>query len=272
MSPTFIDTHAHLDFPDFADDLPDVLARAEEAGIDRIVTIGTTLESSQRAVEIAEKNPHVFAAVGWHPSHVTEAPETLPGEFERLLRHPKVVAIGEAGLDYSRLPSKNGGTPEDDAHYKARQSAIFRQQLEWARHTGLNIVVHQRECFEDTLEILRPYAANVKAVFHCFVGSPAEAARVRELGSLVSFTGIATFKSAATIRETIAAAPLGEFMLETDCPFLAPAPHRGKRCEPAYVAGLAAFVAREKNCSLADLSSATNRAAESFFPKIRRAG
>lgn len=270
MNPTFIDTHAHLDFPDFAPDLPEILDRAERAGIDRIVTIGTTLESSHRAVEIAEKSPRVWAAVGWHPSYVSSAPDTLPAAFEALLRHPKVVAIGEAGLDYSRLPGKSGGSAEDDQHYKVRQQALFRQQLELARKNGLNIVVHQRECFEDTLEVLRPFARSVRAVFHCFVGSPAEAARVRELGSLVSFTGIATFKNAALIRETLAATPLGEFMLETDCPFLAPVPHRGKRCEPAFVANLAEFVAREKQCSLADLSAATNRTAESFFPKLSR--
>jgi TatD DNase family protein len=187
------------------------------------------------------------------------------------LRHPKVVAIGEAGLDHSRLPGKNGGTPADDDAYKARQKSLFQQQLEWARETGLNIVVHQRECFAETLEVLRPYTPNVRAVFHCFVGSPAEAAQVRALGSLVSFTGIATFKNAAVIRETLTATPLGEFMLETDCPFLAPVPHRGKRCEPSFVADLAGFVAREKNCAMEELSAATNRAAESFFPKLKRA-
>lgn len=268
---TFIDTHAHLDFPDFAADLPDILARAEKAGVDRIITIGTTLESSQRAVEIAENHPHVYAAVGWHPSYVTSAPENLPGAFADLLRHPKVVAIGEAGLDHSRLPSKNGGTPADDDAYKARQKSLFQQQLEWARETGLNIVVHQRECFAETLEVLRPFTAKVRAVFHCFVGTPSEAAQIRALGSLVSFTGIATFKNATVIRETLAATPLGEFMLETDCPFLAPVPHRGKRCEPAFVADLASFVAREKNCTMDELSAATNRAAESFFQKLTRA-
>jgi TatD DNase family protein len=269
MTPTFIDTHAHLDFPDFQTDLAEVIARARAAGIERIINIGTTLEGSQRIVALAETNPNLFAAVGWHPSHVTEAPDELPPEFLALASHPKVVAIGEAGLDYSRLPSKNGGTPEEDTRYKRRQRVLFEQQLEFAASLGLNVVVHQRESFDDALEVLRPYATKLRAVFHCFVGTPGEAQRVRDLGSLVSFTGIATFKNAAVVRETLAATPLGEFMLETDCPFLAPAPYRGKRCEPAYVADLARFVALEKGCSLEELSAATNRTAEAFFPKMR---
>jgi TatD DNase family protein len=269
MTATFIDTHAHLDFPDFEADQAEVIARAKAAGITRVVTIGTTFEGSRRAIAIAERNEGVFAAVGWHPSHVTEAPGELTPEFIELARHAKVVAIGEAGLDYSRLPSKTGGLAEDDLQYKARQRALFGAQLELARTLGLNVIVHQRDSFNDTLEVLRPYAETLRTVFHCFVGTPAEAQKVRDLGSLVSFTGIVTFKNAPVVRETLAATPLGEFMLETDCPFLAPVPYRGKRCEPAYVAEIAQFVAREKGCTLEELSRATNETAEKFFPKMR---
>ncbi len=268
MSAGFIDTHAHLDFPDFTEDRDQVIARAHAAGIERIITIGTTLEGSRAAVAIAEKYPNIYAAVGWHPSHVTEAPDELPGELRTLAAHAKVVALGECGLDYSRLPGKSGGTAEDDAAYKRRQRLLFEQQLRLAQELGLNIIIHQRDSFADTLEIIKPFTRKLRGVFHCFVGSPAEMQTIRELGSLVSFTGIATFKNAALVRETLSATPLGEFMLETDCPFLAPVPYRGKRCEPAYVADLANFVAREKNCTLEELSAATNRAAENFFPKL----
>ena len=266
--PIFFDTHAHLDFPDFDSDRVEVVARAEAAGIDRIITIGTTLETSRKAVKIAEKSPRVYAAVGWHPSHVTEAPMELPAELGEFASHPKVVAIGETGLDYSRLPSGTGGSAEDDHHYKQRQGALFRQQLDLAAELGLNVIVHQRECFAETLAAWRPFAAKVRAVFHCFVGTPDEQKAVAELNGLVSFTGIATFKNATVVRETLRGTPLGGFMLETDCPFLAPVPYRGKRCEPAYVADLAAFVTREKSCSLEELSAATCETARRFFPKL----
>src|SRR5688572_10723644 len=197
MIPQFFDTHAHLDFPDFAGETDQLVARAEAAGITRIITIGTTLEGSFKAVEIADRFPHVYAAVGWHPSHVTEAPAELPHELRALADHPKVVAIGECGLDYSRLPSTNREhaaglcVAEDDANYKTRQAQLFQQQLELAAEKQLNVIIHQRDSFADTLETLRPYSSKLRAVFHCFVGSPAEQRQAAELGHLVSFTGIA---------------------------------------------------------------------------------
>lgn len=272
MKPEFFDTHAHLDFPDFAGETEQIIARAEAAGITRIITIGTTLEGSLRSVQIAEQFPHVYAAVGWHPSHVTEAPAEFPHELRALADHPKVVAIGECGLDYSRLPSKNPehpGTADDDANYKTRQAQLFRQQLDLAAEKQLNVIIHQRDSFADTLEILRPYTGQLRAVFHCFVGTPDEQRQVAALGHLVSFTGIATFKNAQTVRDTIRATPLDGFMLETDAPFLAPVPHRGKRCEPAHVADTAAYIAKEKNCSLPELSRATCHTAKEFFEKLQ---
>jgi TatD DNase family protein len=274
--PEFFDTHAHLDFPDFAGETEQIIARAAAAGITRIITIGTTLEGSLHAVQIAEQFPHIYAAVGWHPSHVTEAPAEFPDQLRALADHPKVVAIGECGLDYSRLPGKNAsphpdhpGSTQDDTQYKTRQAELFRQQLDLAAEKQLNVIIHQRDSFADTLEILRPYTGKLRAVFHCFVGTPAEQRQVAALGHLVSFTGIATFKNAATVRETIRATPLGGFMLETDAPFLAPVPHRGKRCEPAHVAHTAAFIAQEKNCTLPELSAATCQTAREFFKRLR---
>jgi TatD DNase family protein len=266
--PVFFDTHAHLDFPDFADEIDAIIARAESAGITRIISIGTTLERSLAAISIAERYPHVYAAIGWHPSDVTSAPSVLPSQFSELARHPKVVAIGETGLDFSRLPTGSGGTAEDDANYKERQLALFTQQLELAANYGLNVVIHQRAAFQETVDAFRKWSQKVRAVFHCFVGMPTEQKKIRELGSLVSFTGIATFKNAAEVRETLRETALGDFMLETDAPYLAPVPHRGKRCEPAFVADTAAFVAREKSCTLEELSEATCRTAREFFPKL----
>ncbi len=267
MNPTFYDTHAHLDFPEFANDIPEVVRRANEAGITKIITIGTTLEKSRRAIDLAETFPDVYAAIGWHPSHVTEAPDEISADIRALAMHPKVVAIGEAGLDYSRLPSASGGSLDEDRLYRERQKRIFRAQLELASELGLNMIIHQRDAFADTIQEITPFATKLRAVFHCFVGTSADQRAVAALGFLVSFTGIATFKNAATVRETLKTTPPDGLMLETDCPFLAPAPHRGKRCEPAYVSLIAGFVAREKGCTLDELSRATCATADEFFWK-----
>jgi len=268
-APVFYDTHAHLDFPDFAPDLDAVIARAAEAGIEKIVCIGTDFDSSRGAIRIAEAHANVFAAVGWHPSHVTEAPADIRAELRQLAAHPKVVAIGETGLDYYRLPSKKaGGTAEDDQGYKVRQGVLFEQQLEVAAEFGLNVVVHQRDCLEEAIAQFTPYAGRVRSVFHCFANDAAQMRRIIDLGSLVSFTGILTFKNGQNIRDTLAATPMGSFMFETDCPYLAPVPFRGKRCEPAYVKHVAETAATVKNCTLEELSQATCQAAERFFQRI----
>jgi TatD DNase family protein len=267
----FFDTHAHLDYPDYAPDLPEVIARAQAAGIAKIISIGTTLESSTRAIELAEKNPGVYAAVGWHPTDVLTAPDDLRPALRELARHPKVVAIGETGLDYFRPPSANGGSAADDAHYKKRQAEIFQQQLEVAAEVGLNCVIHQRASFDDTLAQLKPFAGTVRGVFHCFGESVDRLEQILAIGSLVSFTGIVTFKNSQNVRDAVAAAPLGKFMLETDCPYLAPVPYRGKRGEPAFVKEISETVAQVKNCSLEELSAATCRTAHDFFFKLARA-
>ena len=269
--PTFYDTHAHLNYPDFAAELPELIARAEAAGITKIITIGTDLVSSVRAVKLAEEFPNVFAAVGWHPSHATEAPDDLRPALRELARHPKVVALGETGLDYHRLPSqKPGFTAADDETCKTKQARLFRQHLEVAAETGLNCVIHQRDSLEDALAALQPFADRVRGVFHCFANDAATMRRIVALGSLVSFTGILTFKNGQNIRDALAATPMDQFMLETDCPFLAPMPYRGKRCEPAYVMETAAVAAQVKGCSLEELSAATCATAEKFFGKLSK--
>lgn len=258
----FYDTHAHLDFPDFQSDLDDVLQRAQSAGITRILAVGTTLASSRRVLELAEKHESVFAIVGVHPNHVTEEPEDITAPLTELARHPKTVAIGETGLDCYRMEGK---TEAEIERLVTRQHRLFQQQLEVAAAEGLNCVIHQRAAFHPTLDRMAPFRGRVRGVFHCFTGTPAEALQVLESGSLLSFTGITTFKNAQNVRDALAVAPLGRFMLETDCPFLAPVPYRGKRCEPAYVRELATFVANEKRCSLDELAAATCATARGFF-------
>ena len=269
----FFDTHAHLDYPDFAADFAQLIERAQSAGIAKIISIGTDLESSARAIKLAEQHPCIYAVAGWHPSNALEAPEDIRLALRELAKHPKVVALGETGLDYYRLPSSQGqGTPADDQRYKEKQAAIFQQQLEVANETGLNCVIHQRgDCFEDTIALLQPFADRVRGVFHCFAGDSAKRQRVLALGSIVSFTGIVTFKNGQNVRDTVATTPPGKFMLETDCPYLSPVPYRGKRCEPAYVKEIAETVAQVKGCSLDELSTATCEVAYNFFPKLRDA-
>src|SRR5258706_8506359 len=156
--PAFYDTHAHLDYPDFVPDLEQVVERAHAAGISKIISIGTDLESSKRAIQLSERFPQVFAVIGWHPCNAAEAPEDLRPALRELARNPKVVALGETGLDYYRLPSrKEGANPSDDFAYKQKQALVFEQHLEVAAETGLNCVIHQRECLEDTIALLERF-------------------------------------------------------------------------------------------------------------------
>jgi len=266
---TFYDTHAHLDYPDYAPDLTDAIERARAAGITKIISIGTDLESSARAVKLAERFDGVFAAVGWHPSNAHEAPDDIREPLRALAKHPKVVAIGETGLDYHHLPGEKPGHPADaDTHYKEKQAAIFQQQMEIAAELGLNCVIHQRTSFDDTIAQMKPFMGRLRGVFHCFGESVERLRQVFAIGSLVSFTGIVTFKNAQNVRDAVAAASPGQFMLETDCPYLAPVPYRGKRCEPAYVKEISETVAQVKGCSLDELSAATCKTAKEFFYKL----
>ena len=269
QTPVFFDTHAHLDYPEFAPDFAEILARAQAAGITRLISIGTSLESSRRAIALAETFAPVSAVAGWHPSDVLAAPADVRPELRELAGHSKVVALGETGLDYYRLPSSQGGSAADDAHYKKRQAEMFLQHLDVAAEFGLNCVIHQRSAFDDTLALMKPYAGKVRGVFHCFGESVERLHQVLASGSLVSYTGIVTFKNGQNIRDAVASTPINQFMLETDCPYLAPVPHRGKRCEPAFVKEISESIAQTRKCSLEELSAATCRTAREFFPKLK---
>lgn len=261
----FYDSHAHLDYPDYVDQVEAAVDRAAAAGITRIIAIGTNLDSSRRAIALADRFDAVYAVAGWHPGEAMDAPADLRKELRDLVRHPKVVALGETGLDYFRLSRDKAIA----APIQQRQTDLFQQHLELAAETGLNVVVHQRAALEDTLRIVTPYAGRVKGVFHCFAESPAVRQRIADLGFLVSFTGILTYKNGQNVRDAVAATPLGEFMLETDSPYLTPVPYRGRRNEPAFVREIAVAVAAIKGCSLQELSCATCTAAHQFFPKLR---
>jgi len=283
---SLIETHAHLDYPDFASDLHDVLRRATEAGVARIITIGTSVESSRRAIDLAEKHSNVYAVIGVHPTYAEEAEEDVITPLRELAKRRRVVGIGETGLDYHHLPSveaakeKNvqvfarafqGETEEEieasiqDGAYKSRQASLFQQQLDLAAELGLNVVIHQRDAWDDTLEILKPYTEKLRGVFHCFGGSLEQANQVIDLDHLVSFTGIVTFKNGVAVRDVAAQIPLWKFMVETDCPYLAPVPFRGKRCEPAHTRIVAETIAAARGIRLEEVGEATTETAEKFF-------
>jgi TatD DNase family protein len=280
-----IETHAHLDYADFAPDFDEVLQRAKDAGVTRIITIGTSLESSRRAVELAEKYEEIYAVIGVHPT-VENAPDDVMTPLRELARSRRVVAIGETGLDYHRLPSaaaeknKNvqvfartlqGETEEEieaglqDGAYQSKQAILFEQQLDLAVELGFNVVIHQRDAWDDTLEILRPYEGKLRGVFHCFGGSAEQAREVLAEGHLVSFTGIVTFKNGTAVRDLAAQLAPGDFMVETDCPYLAPVPFRGQRCEPAHTRLVAESIAAARGISLKEIARDTTATAESFF-------
>jgi len=255
-----IDTHAHLDFPDFEGELDAVLTRAAEAGVTRIITIGTSVESSRRAVALAESHPALFAAIGIHPNSAVKAEPGAMDALRKLAQSPRVVAVGETGLDYYRLPATGA-----DAE-KTAQASLFTQQLALAAELGLNVVIHQRgDCMEDTLALLAPWQGKLRAVFHCFGGLPETAAALLALGHLVSFTGIVTFKNAEAVQASATAVPDGAYMVETDCPYLAPTPFRGKRCEPAHTRLTAEKIAQLRGQTLQHVAQATSLAAETFF-------
>jgi len=210
-----IDTHAHLDFPEFAEDLDHVLLRAKQAGVERIITIGTSLESSRKAVHLAERYPQIYASVGIHPNSASQEREDFLSELEEMVKHPKVVAVGETGLDYYRLASRQEESEVSEATFgaasfttieneirdeaeMAAQSAAFEQHLELAAAARISVVIHQRDSWEDTIEVLRKYSTRVRAVIHCFDAGLAQA---QEVVDLVSFTGIVTFENASEVRE-----------------------------------------------------------------------
>lgn len=245
----WIDSHAHVDGPEFEADREAVLARARAAGISRLIVIGAVGEpaSAERAVAMACAHPDVYATVGTHPHDVGHMTEAWWAVHERLAGHERVVAIGETGLDYYY----------DHSPRQAQQDA-FAAFLELAHRVGKPVVCHIRDAHEDARRILiEGRASELGVVIHCFTGTPQDAAAYADQGYYVSFSGIATYKNAEPIREAVAKVPLDRLLLETDCPYLAPVPKRGRRNEPSFLVHTAEVVARAAGLSLEELSRRT---------------
>lgn len=220
-----IDTHAHLDDARYDTDRAAMIARARETGVETFVTIGCDLATSRAAIELADRYPFVYASVGVHPHEVKQIGDDWYDQLRRLAQHPKVVAYGEIGLDYHY----NYSPPK-------LQRERFREQIGLARELRLPIVIHTREAQEDTIAILKEEnAADVGGVFHCFSGDAWLAKDALDLGFFLSFSGVVTFQNATMLREIVKTVPMDRILVETDCPYLTPAPYRGKRNEPAYV-------------------------------------
>jgi len=253
-----IDSHCHLDFPDFAGELDAVVARAQAAGVGRIVTISTRVKRHAEVVAIAERFPEVYCSVGTHPHHAHEELDVGVEELIARTRHPKVVAIGEAGLDYHY-----------DSSPRAAQAQGLRNHVAAARATGLPLVIHSRDADADMAHILEQETGKgaFPAVLHCFTGGRELAERAIALGLYVSFTGIVAFKASDALRAIAGSLPADRILVETDAPYLAPPPHRGKRNEPAYVVETAKVLAEARGVSPPELARATT---ENFFRLFRK--
>jgi TatD DNase family protein len=255
-----VDSHCHLDFPDFAAELPDVVARAHAAGVSHLVTISTRVKRFDDIRAIAERFDTVFCSVGTHPHQAAEEPDVTADDLVRLSAHPKVVAIGEAGLDY------HYDTSPRDAQEKG-----LRTHIAAARTTGLPLVIHSREADADMAAILEEESAAGAFPFllHCFTGGADLAARAVALGGYVSFSGVITFKKSEDLRAIAAGLPADRLLVETDAPFLAPTPHRGKRNEPAFVRETAKALAAARGVSLEAVAAATTRNFFTLFAKAK---
>jgi TatD DNase family protein len=265
MSAVFFDSHAHIDTDAFDGDRDQILARARAAGVREIVVIGATggLAEAERAIDLADGDPELYATVGVHPHDVAAMYDTLAEQpdwwdrFDALAARDGVVGIGETGLDYYY-----DNSPRD------LQQRAFAAFIERARDHGKPVICHIRDAHDDAREILTAHGAGeLPCVIHCFTGSPDDAAAYVDLGCYVSFSGIVTFKGAKSdpIREAVRRVPRDRLLIETDCPYLAPQPYRGKRNEPAYVVHTAEVVAREAGLSVAELAAQTTANARTFF-------
>jgi TatD DNase family protein len=250
-----IDTHAHLDMQDFDNDLEETLARAFAAGITRIVTVGTDRQTSETTLGIARRHPQIFAGVGVHPHNATGFPEGDLATVAELTSHPEVVAWGEIGLDFFRRYAP----PED-------QVSLFKRQLTMARDLELPVIIHDRNAHEEVLGLLKHMGPGERlGVIHCFSGDVGLARDFIALGYYISIPGTVTYKNALQIREVASKIPLERMLIETDAPFLAPVPHRGKRNEPAFVALTAEEIARLRQMDLEDLGRTTSLNARDLF-------
>lgn len=256
-----VDSHCHLDFPDFADERPAVVARAVAAGVRRMVTISTRVKRFPSILEIAESHEEVYCSVGTHPHNAAEEPDVTTDELVRLSEHPKVVAIGEAGLDYFYDRSPRGA-----------QATSFRRHIAAARQTGLPLVIHARDADADMAAILEDETGKgaFPFILHCFSSGRELAETGVKLGGYVSFSGILTFRKSEGLREIAKKIPRDRLLVETDAPYLAPQPFRGKRNEPAYVAYTAMVLAETLGIESRELAAITTDNFFRLFQKMPR--
>jgi TatD DNase family protein len=257
-----VDHHCHLDFPQFAEDRGGVIARAAAANVGVVVTISTRVRKLPDLIEMIAPFDNVFCSVGTHPHQADEETDITTEDLVRLSGHPKVVAVGEAGLDYFYKKSA-----------PANQAAGFRRHIRAARITGLPLEIHTRDADEDTARILSEEHAEggpFPAILHCFTGGAELARRAVELGLYVSFSGVVSFKKSDALREVAKAVPLDRLLVETDAPFLAPEPHRGKTNEPAFVVHTAAALARAHGVTPGTMAAATTANFFRLFGKVPR--
>jgi len=260
------DSHCHLASHRFlTSEVPELLERARTAGVSRLVTLATSLGDLPANLAIAD-NPCVHTCIGIHPCDVHHAPADAVRQLAAFTADPRVCAIGETGLDYYH-PAPDGW---DEKSFRECQRDLLRRHFQLAADAGLNVIIHTRDAtghssFEDALAIYRDFHTAVRAVFHCFAGPWSNAMRVLELGGLVAFGGVATFRNARAVRDAALHCPAGSFMVETDAPYLAPEPHRGLRNEPAFVRDTAEFLATLRGETLEDFARHTGAAAAAFF-------
>lgn len=252
MNLKVIDTHAHYDDDAFDDDRHKVIEDILSENVEAIITIGTSIEKSYKSIEIAEKHSRIFAAVGIHPEDCDNLPENYIETLCEMSKNDKVVAIGEIGLDYHY-----------DGFKKKAQADCFTRQLELAAELDMPVIIHSRDATQDTMEILRKYKP--KGVMHCFSGSPETAREILDLGMMISFTGVLTFKNAKKAVEACSVIPMDRLMLETDSPYMAPVPHRGERNNSNYVYNIAEKVAEIKGLSVKEVIETCNNNAITFF-------
>lgn len=253
----FVDAHAHLDGPSFADDLPQVLQRAQDAGLTHIVCIGASdgLDSNPRTLALAEAHDFIWATVGIHPHDANLVDDNVLADIEKMASHPRVVAIGETGLDYHY-----------DSSPREQQQAAFRSFLDMSRRHNKPTIIHTRDAEEDTINILREeQAGEFGGVLHCFTGTRELADAAIDLGFYISFSGIITFKNAEALRDVARAMPKDRVLVETDCPYLAPIPNRGKRNEPSYVTHTAEKLAELWAMDVAEVRRVTGDNALRFY-------
>ncbi|MBL6945972.1 MAG: TatD family hydrolase [Rhodospirillales bacterium] len=256
-----VDSHCHLDFPDFADDLDGVVARARDAGVGHMLTVGTHVTRFDAVLAIADAYDPIFCSVGIHPHEAAKEPEITPEHLVRMAsKHPKIVALGESGLDFHYEYS-----PRD------AQEKVFRTHIAAARETGLPLIVHTREADAETIAILREEQAigAFGGVIHCFSSGLEMAEAALDMGMYVSLSGIVTFKAAQALRDIVAEIPLDRLLVETDAPYLAPLPKRGKRNEPAFTAHTAARVAEIKGVAFPEFAETTTANFFRLFSKAK---